>query len=36
MKTNINKNQIKLPGGTNGQALVKLSNADYDFGWESN
>lgn len=33
MKTNINKNQIKLPGGTNGQALVKLSNADYDFDW---
>ena len=35
MKTNINKNQIKLPGGTNGQALVKTSNADYDFDWES-
>jgi len=33
MNTQANKNQYKIPGGTTGQALVKLSNADYDFDW---
>lgn len=33
MKTQTNKNQYKIPGGTTGQALVKQSNTDYDFDW---
>ncbi len=33
MKTRTNKNQIKLQGGSTGQALVKLSNADFDYDW---
>lgn len=33
MKTQVNKNQIKIPGGLINQALIKNSSADYDFGW---
>ena len=33
MTTRINKNQIKIAGGLLGQALVKQSNADYDYDW---
>ena len=33
MKTQANKNQLKVSGGTTGQALVKLSNADFDYDW---
>lgn len=33
MNTQANKNQLKVSGGTTGQALVKLSNADYDYDW---
>lgn len=35
MSTQINKNQYKIPGGVTGQALVKQSNADFDFNWGS-
>lgn len=31
--TRINKNQIKIPGGTTGQGLLKQSNSDYDYDW---
>lgn len=33
MNTQTNKNQIKVSGGTTGQALVKLSNTNYDYDW---
>lgn len=33
--TQINKNQIKLPGGTTGQVIAKASDDDFDFDWVS-
>ena len=33
MNTQANKNQLKVSGGTTGQALVKVSSADYDYDW---